>query len=268
MVSRYVGKSEAKTFKFLATSPVDSVARYTGIGLLTNAYFNSITTAKTDSGEENLVQFASPYINKIPDIEKMLSDEEILSDRISGAVSVLKQVEKTKLFTDKDKIGVVNNGIKKAVPEVPELPSYKKFSDIVDDLDCAGDIVEVVEGLGVDLLDTEKLNKTKITDLRITDYTISQITDSLYSMHEAEYYAQMLLAYALDIKDLRLSTYVSFESTRYDFETLLECANDYLRMKREGNYDYYDLYNLANRVEYTNILDESTKSQLLSRFMP
>ncbi|MBR5968701.1 MAG: hypothetical protein IK001_08930, partial [Lachnospiraceae bacterium] len=253
-VSENVDPVTGKGVRFFSGPTAQIICRYTGIGLLTNEMFNFLTTAETDSGKECLAEFLPPYFEALDDVEVIMDDDELLSAKIGAGAEALDAFSATKLFTDREKVEILEHLIEYNVPELEALPEYKNISRVAEDISCAGKIVGVLEdSVPADVRDS-LFDTLSPEDLKLSDRAIEEIADNLYSMNAAPFYVNYILNYILQTEATRV-TESNFEATKPAFISLFKTA---MKLKDLVLEDELDL------TTFDRALDELRESPLIT----
>ena len=244
-ISDNFDETTGKFVRLFAGPTCQKVCKYTGIGLLTNEMFNFLTTAETDAGRECLAEFVPPYFEALDDVNVIMDEDELLSARIEAGAEALDAFSATKLFTDKEKVEILENVIKVNVPELEELPDYGSVSKIAEDITCVGKIVGALEE-SVPEEDRDSIfDSLDPEDFNVTDRTIEDIADNLYAMNEGPFYVNYILDYILQTEAVRV-TDDNFASTKPAFISLLKTA---IKLKELVLEDELDLNTLKKDLE-------------------
>ncbi len=236
-VSENVDPVTGKSVKFFSGPTAQKMSSYLGVGIITNNFFNILTTAETDAGKECLAEFLPPYFEALDDVQTVMDEEELLSARIITGADVLDVFSETKLFKDKEKVSIIEHAITHNIDELDEFPEYKNVSKIAEDIKSAGRIVEVLEGAVPASERNDLLSSPDPEDIDLTDSDIEKIADNLYSMNAAPFYVNYLLDLILDNEEVRV-TESNLESTRPYFVNLLKTAMRLKDLVLSGDLDY------------------------------
>nr|MCR5427942.1 hypothetical protein [Lachnospiraceae bacterium] len=187
IISENVDETAGKAVKYLSGPLAHTVCKYTGIGMVTDYFFNLLTTAKTESGEECLAEFLPPYLAALDKVTVIADEEELLSARILAGSETIDTFSVTKLFGKKEKVEILEHIIEYNVPELDSLPEYDSISKIAGDIACAGRIVEALEASVPEEDRDAILDNLDPEELSLSDANIEKIADNLYSMDAAPY---------------------------------------------------------------------------------
>ena len=259
-VSDNVDHTAGNSVRFFSGPTAQKTSKYLGVGIITNKIFNTMTTAKTDAGKECLAEFLPPYFKALDDVKVITDEEELLSGRIIAGADALDVFSETKLFTDKEKVSIIEHAIKNNIDELDELPEYKSVSKIAQDIKYAGRIVEVLEGAtGEDDL----LSGLDPEDIELKDSDIEKIADNLYSMNAAPFYVNYLLDLILDNESVRV-TESNLESTRPYFVNLLKTAMKLKDLVLDGDLDYSTLEAELRNLKDSPLITEEDYRNIIS----
>ena len=253
-VSENVDETTGKFVRFFSGPTAQVICKYTGIGLLTNEMFNFLTTAETDAGRECLAEFLPPYFEALDDVEVIMDEDILLSEKICAGAEALDAFSATKLFTDREKVDILEHAIQVNVPELEELPEYKSISQVAGDITCAGRIVGVLEESVPEYYRDSIFDSLSPEDLTLTDHDIEDIADNLYAMNAGPFYVNYLLDYILQTEAVRV-TEDNFQSTKPAFISLFKTA---IKLKDLVLEDELDLNTLKSD------LDELRSSSLIT----
>ena len=224
IVTRYAGATEGKLVKASSSPKALTLSKCTGIGFLTNAIFNGLTTAKTDAGKESLVEFARPYINNIDDFVTFGNENAEYSELLSAASDALDVFSETKLFTEKEKLGMIENAVNHNVPDVP-IPEYKSLGSLSEDVAYAGNIVEIFERIIPHTSRNNLIDSISFDTLDLGHDDIVKLADNLYSMNEGGFYVNLILEKVFGGEKAHIDTNGdAFKSTKQSFIDILESA--------------------------------------------
>ena len=250
--------------RLIVKSPASTVSHVTGIGFITDAFFNSTTTAVTDSGSENLKTFLSPLLKKADRIGQIISKTSPVSEKAKAAGDVLTAASETTLLTDPEILTIIDNAVQRSVPGFEAVSQYETLNELSDDVRLLGNVLAVFEkydiSLGGDISGAFK----KFLSANITDADISGISDNIYAMHGAEYFLRFLLAKAFGLENLKWPEGMTFQDTKKGFSTLLSAAARLVSAFENGNPDAKTLLNEINAIRESKFLDENSLTLLLS----
>ena len=236
-VSDNVDRTAGSTLRFFSGPAAHKMSRYLGVGIITDNIFNTMTTAETDSGKESLAEFLPPFFKALDNVNTVADEEELISGRLIAGADVLDVFSETKLFSDREKVAIIEDAIRNNIDGLEAFPDYKNISKIAQDIKYAGRIVEVLEeATGEDDL----LDGIDPEEVELKDSEIEKIADNLYSMNAAPFYINYLLDLILDNEAERV-TESNLESTKPYFVNLLKTAMRLKDLVLDGDLDYYTL---------------------------
>ena len=223
-VTDKIGSTEGKAVKTVSGATAEKVSRYMGIGFITNGLFNSLTTAKTDSGKENMVEFAKPYLESLDDILPITEEGGELSEKVDIVIKALDVFSKTKLLSESEKLDMIGYAVNKNVPDVG-LPEYGSIRSLSEDLGYAGNILKIFERVIPHTNGNDLFKSIDFNSLKLSQDDIVGLADNLYSMNEGGYYVNLLLSKIFNDNSTRIDTKSdSFRSTKQSFIDILEAA--------------------------------------------
>ncbi|MBO4505784.1 MAG: hypothetical protein J5728_05090 [Lachnospiraceae bacterium] len=262
-ISENVDEPTGKFVRFFSGPTAQVICKYTGIGLLTNEMFNFLTTAETDSGKECLAEFLPPYFEALDEVEVIMDEDELLSAKIGAGAEALDAFSATKLFTEKEKVEILEHVVKYNVPELDALPEYKNISRVAEDISCAGKIVGVLEdSVPADARDS-LFDSLSPEDLEISDRAIEEIADNLYSMNAAPFYVNYLLNYILQTEATRV-TESNFEATKPAFISLFKTAMKLKELVLEDELDLATFEKALNELHDSPLITESDYRNIIA----
>ncbi|MBR5733868.1 MAG: hypothetical protein IKX80_10530 [Lachnospiraceae bacterium] len=262
-ISENVDEPTGKFVRFFSGPTAQVICKYTGIGLLTNEMFNFLTTAETDSGKECLAEFLPPYFEVLDEVEVIMDEDELLSAKIGAGAEALDAFSATKLFTEKEKVEILEHVVKYNVPELDALPEYKNISRVAEDISCAGKIVGVLEdSVPADVRDS-LFDSLSPEDLEISDRAIEEIADNLYSMNAAPFYVNYLLNYILQTEATRV-TESNFEATKPAFISLFKTAMKLKELVLEDELDLATFEKALNELHDSPLITESDYRNIIA----
>lgn len=262
-ISENVDEPTGKFVRFFSGPTAQVICKYTGIGLLTNEMFNFLTTAETDSGKECLAEFLPPYFEVLDEVEVIMDEDELLSAKIGAGAEALDAFSATKLFTEKEKVEILEHVVKYNVPELDALPEYKNISRVAEDISCAGKIVGVLEdSVPADARDS-LFDSLSPEDLEISDRAIEEIADNLYSMNAAPFYVNYLLNYILQTEATRV-TESNFEATKPAFISLFKTAMKLKELVLEDELDLATFEKALNELHDSPLITESDYRNIIA----
>lgn len=262
-ISENVDEPTGKFVRFFSGPTAQVICKYTGIGLLTNEMFNFLTTAETDSGKECLAEFLPPYFEALDEVEVIMDEDELLSAKIGAGAEALDAFSATKLFTEKEKVEILEHVVKYNVPELDALPEYKNISRVAEDISCAGKIVGVLEdSVPADVRDS-LFDSLSPEDLEISDRAIEEIADNLYSMNAAPFYVNYLLNYILQTEATRV-TESNFEATKPAFISLFKTAMKLKELVLEDELDLATFEKALNELHDSPLITESDYRNIIA----
>ncbi|MCR5325069.1 MAG: hypothetical protein K6E85_17570 [Lachnospiraceae bacterium] len=224
LVTQYVGDTPGKVAEISSSPKALTLSKFTGIGFITNGIFNKLTTAKTDAGKESLVEFAVPYIQNVDKFATFADEDPELSELMNTASDALQVFSKTKLFTEKEKISMIENAVQNSVPGVP-LPEYKGLNDISEDITYGANIVEIFEKMIPHTGMNDLIDSINIDNINLEHDDIVKLADNLYSMNEGGFYVNLLLEMVFGDNKAHIDTNGdAFRSTKQSFIDILESA--------------------------------------------
>ncbi|MBO4559969.1 MAG: hypothetical protein J5712_07815, partial [Lachnospiraceae bacterium] len=228
-----------------------------------NEMFNFLTTAETDSGKECLAEFLPPYFEALDEVEVIMDEDELLSAKIGAGAEALDAFSATKLFTEKEKVEILEHVVKYNVPELDALPEYKNISRVAEDISCAGKIVGVLEdSVPADVRDS-LFDSLSPEDLEISDRAIEEIADNLYSMNAAPFYVNYLLNYILQTEATRV-TESNFEATKPAFISLFKTAMKLKELVLEDELDLATFEKALNELHDSPLITESDYRNIIA----
>ena len=262
-ISENVDEPTGKFVRFFSGPTAQVICKYTGIGLLTNEMFNFLTTAETDSGKECLAEFLPPYFEALDEVEVIMDEDELLSAKIGAGAEALDAFSATKLFTEKEKVEILEHVVEYNVPELDALPEYKNISRVAEDISCAGKIVGVLEdSVPADVRDS-LFDRLSPEDLEISDRAIEEIADNLYSMNAAPFYVNYLLNYILQTEATRV-TESNFEATKPAFISLFKTAMKLKELVLEDELDLATFEKALNELHDSPLITESDYRNIIA----
>ena len=262
-ISENVDEPTGKFVRFFSGPTAQVICKYTGIGLLTNEMFNFLTTAETDSGKECLAEFLPPYFEALDEVEVIMDEDELLSAKIGAGAEALDAFSATKLFTEKEKVEILEHVVEYNVPELDALPEYKNISRVAEDISCAGKIVGVLEdSVPADVRDS-LFDSLSPEDLEISDRAIEEIADNLYSMNAAPFYVNYLLNYILQTEATRV-TESNFEATKPAFISLFKTAMKLKELVLEDELDLATFEKALNELHDSPLITESDYRNIIA----
>ncbi len=237
LVTQYVGTTEGKLVKISSSPRALTLSKCTGIGFITNAIFNSFTTAKTDAGEESLVEFAKPYIANIDDLVTFTDKNAEYSELLFAGSGALDVLSETKLFTEKEKLNMIENVVRHNAPDVP-IPEYKTLSSLSEDVTCAGNIVGIFEKIIPHNNRDNLIDSINLDTIDLGHDDIVKLADNLYSMNEGGFYVNLIFEKVFGGKAHIDTNGDAFKSTKQSFIDILESA---MKLKDVINTDIQDI---------------------------
>ena len=262
-ISENVDEPTGKFVRFFSGPTAQVICKYTGIGLLTNEMFNFLTTAETDSGKECLAEFLPPYFEALDEVKVIMDEDELLSAKIGAGAEALDAFSATKLFTEKEKVEILEQVVEYNVPELDALPEYKNISRVAEDISCAGKIVGVLEdSVPADVRDS-LFDSLSPEDLEISDRAIEEIADNLYSMNAAPFYVNYLLNYILQTEATRV-TESNFEATKPAFISLFKTAMKLKELVLEDELDLATFEKALNELHDSPLITESDYRNIIA----
>ena len=262
-ISENVDEPTGKFVRFFSGPTAQVICKYTGIGLLTNEMFNFLTTAETDSGKECLAEFLPPYFEVLDEVEVIMDEDELLSAKIGAGAEALDAFSATKLFTEKEKVEILEHVVKYNVPELDALPEYKNISRVAEDISCAGKIVGVLEDSVPANVRDSLFDSLSPEDLEISDRAIEEIADNLYSMNAAPFYVNYLLNYILQTEATRV-TESNFEATKPAFISLFKTAMKLKELVLEDELDLATFEKALNELHDSPLITESDYRNIIA----
>lgn len=224
LVTTQAGATPGKLVKTSSTPRALTLSKFTGIGFLTNAIFNNLTTAKTDAGKESLVEFAVPYLNNINDFLPFGDENAEYSELMHAGSDALDVFGKTKLFTEKEKLEMIKYAVENNVPDVP-IPEYRTLGSLSEDLTYGANIVEVFEKAVPHSGRNSLIDSIDIKKLDLDHDDIVKLADNLYSMNGGAFYVNLLLDKVFGSNKPHIDTNSdAFRATKPDFIEVLESA--------------------------------------------
>ncbi len=261
-VEKYTDSATGMLVKLASGPYAERVSRYTGIGLITNGIYNSMTRAKTDAGKECLADFAPPYLKRLNDILAITEEDSLLSEKISAGSKALEAFSETQLFTDKEKIGMIEHALEKNFPEIDTFPEYKKVSKLAKDVDIVADIVDIIENAVPANKRDALLTDMRIEEVELTDKNIEDLADKLYSMNEGRFYVNYILSLMLNEQATRIRE-DDFESSKPAFVHLLRTAVRLKDLVLNGNLDYDTMLNDLSALRASGILTRNDYNHII-----
>jgi len=259
-----VKNTDAKTAKYARTllnSPAQNLTKFTGVGLITNKLFNSWTTAATDSGSENLKTFINPFFGKLDRLSVVTSQNASIPEKASAAADLLEVLAVTKLFTDAEKIGVIEKIVRENVTQLDELPKYSDTIELAHDVRSAGRLIEILNRSGIDV--TAKIEPEKIN---ISDSDINAAVEELYSMNQAEFFVSYIIATMFKIDRSTVLKNVEVKQTKNAMIKLLTASMELKRMHDEKSITLQGVLNIYNNLKGNELVNDDVLKDFIMQF--
>ena len=261
-VSENVDETAGTCLKYLSGPLAHTVCKYTGIGMVTDYFFNMLTTAKTDAGEECLAEFLPPYLDALDEVKVIADEDELLSARILAGSEALDTFSATKLFNKQEKVSILEHIVEYNIPELDALPEYESISKIAGDIACAGRIFEALEASVPEEDRDSILDSIDPEELSISDANIEKIADNLYSMDAAPYCINYLLNFFLGTDEERVSR-SNFEPTKPAFVSLVKTVFRLRDMARNETLDLATLDSSLNELRRSPLITEDDYNNII-----
>ena len=250
-----------KYSEMVLDSNIDRMTRYTGMGLITDKLFNIWTTARTDTGSENLKTLAGPYFGRLDRIPVLTADDTALEDKAYAAADVLDTAAVTSLFSDKEKLGIIEKIVNDNQTSLEELPEYGSISSLAGDLRLAGEVAGILERSGFHL--TGNINIAKID---ISSDDMMTVIDRLYSMDQAEFYISYILSAIFETDRWELVENADIMGNR---DTVKLICSDVMKLKRlndRGQLTTKALMDVYNELKGNGIISDAKIEELVLQY--
>ena len=262
LVAEHGGKTAGTLTRIAVGSEAERIARFTGIGLVTNKCFNRLTTAKTDSGEECLAEFLPPYFEVLDEVIVLTDEDELLSKKILAGAEALDAFSVTKLFSEPEKVGILKDTISSNISQLKNLPDYTSISAVAGDLSCAGRIVEVLEACVPENDRANLLDSLDFETLSLSDGNIEKIADNLYSMDAAPFYINQIMNLILESDEEHVSR-SSFESTKPAFVSMIKTFMKLKDLAKNNTLDLTTLDSSLNELRNSQLITDADYNSII-----
>ncbi len=238
------------------------VVKYTGIGFVTDANFNLLTTVKTDSGNVGLTQLIEVITKNLGIVTATWDSTSISSDITGKIVDMSDDFDDLDILTDSEKLSLISDILKKTLPDF-DLPDYDSMKELTEDIRLVNESIKILEDSGIDLSSAN----ISASDVKLSKEKVDTLADNLYSLNQGEYYVDYALEKILGTKEASIDKTVDFTETKSD---LVNVANAVLNIneKAQGSLKSDETTKYVNEqltvIKENNILNEAGYNALLN----